>query len=377
MNGLSEGLTSPRAAVSLALRVAALFLGFNLLYLAVNPIEEGRLPTVYNTLLPGRLRATWTNGKGLYVSETRVSRILADLTAARPKQPDEYRVFVLGSSESWGAYVKPEEVFPIVLDDMGLTAPDGRHVRVYNVAYPLPDSLKDLLFTAYFLKHNFQPDLILFALNPYTFNPPSGDLHPLLLANPDLAYEVVRTYGLSGIPHLDDLAAGAPAWERHNFFSERGDLAYWLTNQGFGLAWALTGIDYDLPTLGRQSKYGGTLEWTNIRPGTLDALKQMTAERQVGLMLFSSPSNYTAPPYNQWIRAEAERLQLPFLDCRELLPTSEFTNSGLHLTPQGHQILAEQLAEWLRARWNEPDMPLVSACPDHQEGQEQQTMPLG
>jgi hypothetical protein len=367
---LPDELARPRAALGLAARVLLLFVGFNLLYLAVNPIEEGRLPTLYNTVLPGRLRATWTNAKGLYVSETRISRVLSDLTAARPKQADEYRVFVLGSSETWGAYVLPEETLPAALDRQGLTAPDGRRVRVYNLAYPLPDSLKDLLITAYFLEHNFQPDLILYALNPYTFNPPSGDLHPLLLANPDLSEQLVQNYGLNGIPHLNSLLAlvGSPAWARHNFFSERGDLAYWLTNQAYGLAWALTGLDYDLPTLGRQSKYGGTLEWTNIRPGTLEALDQMTREHHVGLMLFSSPSNYSAPGYNQWIRDQAEHLGLPFLDCRELLPTPEFTNSGLHLTANGQEQLAGQLAAWTRARWTAPGAPLVSECPDHQEG---------
>jgi hypothetical protein len=366
---LPELLTSPRAAVGLIMRVVILFLGFNLLYVVVNPIEEGRLPTLYNTLLPGRLRATWTNSTALYVNETRVSRILSDLTAARPKQPDEYRVFVLGSSETWGAFVRPEEAFPMVLDRLGLTAPDGRQVRVYDVAYPLADSLKDLVFATYFFRHHFQPDLILYALNPYSFNPLGGGLHPLLLANTDLADEVVQTYRLTDIPHLEDLAAavGSSAWERHNFFSERGDLAYWLSNQAYGLAWALTGEDIVLPRLGRQSKYGGNLDWTNIRPGTLEALQQMTNEQGIGLMLFSSPSNYTAPLYNQWIYDEAEHLKLPFLDCRELLPFAEFTNTGLHMTPRGHRELADQIADWMQARWETPEMPLLSACPNHQE----------
>jgi hypothetical protein len=365
---LSETLTSPRAALGLALRVLALFIGFNLLYIAANPIDEGRLPTLYNTVLPGRLRMVWTSGNGLFVSETRIPRMLADITAARPKQQDEYRIFVLGSSETWGAYVLPEETVSAVLDSLGLTAPDGRQVRVYNVAFPVPDGLKDLVFADYFLKHHFQPDLILFALNLSTLNPPN--LHPLLLANPDITDAVVQAYRLSDIPHLDDLsqAVQPPAWERHNFLAERGDLAAWLTNQAYGFAWTLTGIDFNLPELGQQKEYADHVEWTNHRPGLLEALQQAAESHQAEVMLYASPSASSAPLFNRWIRGEAERLNLPFLDCRQLLPVSEFTNTRLHITPRGHKELANQIAIWLQERWNNPSMPLISDCPNNQEG---------
>src|SRR5215470_13893081 len=118
---------------------------FNVLYLAAKPFQYGGLPSLYNIVFPGRLRMYWTDKDSYMVNETKMPRLLADLTVARPKTEDEYRVIVLGSSETWGYFNRPQDTWPVVLDSIGLKSPDGKQVRFYNLSYPIADGLKDLI----------------------------------------------------------------------------------------------------------------------------------------------------------------------------------------------------------------------------------------
>jgi hypothetical protein len=57
--------------------------------------------------------------------------------------------------------------------------------------------------------------------------------------------------------------------------------------------------------------------------------------------------------YNRWLSAETTRLGLPYLDLHDLLEPTEFFDT-LHVTPAGHQRIAERVAQvlepMLRAR---------------------------
>src|SRR6187401_2865823 len=100
---LHQGLSGGKSIIHIVLRAALWMIAFNILYLVVNPFQNGGLPTLYNSLFPGRLRVAWTNSDSPYVvNELKLPRLLADLTVAQPKAADEFRVIVLGSSETWG-----------------------------------------------------------------------------------------------------------------------------------------------------------------------------------------------------------------------------------------------------------------------------------
>jgi hypothetical protein len=57
-------------------------------------------------------------------------------------------------------------------------------------------------------------------------------------------------------------------------------------------------------------------------------------------------TNAAVSDFSEWIRAETERRQLTYLDLRDLLPPELFIDS-LHPTPQGHQRIAERIAQAL------------------------------
>src|SRR5215216_3733498 len=91
-----------RFTASVVTQVVGLFLVFNLIYLDAQPLRNPHL-TIYNSLVPGRLRFPYTeDDTALFVNETLLPRLIADHIISQPKAADEYRVIVLGSSETWG-----------------------------------------------------------------------------------------------------------------------------------------------------------------------------------------------------------------------------------------------------------------------------------
>lgn len=358
-----------RFVLKVVVRVAILLLVFNLLYLLVRPLESGK-PTLYNGPVPGRLRMAWRDvgEHPPLTNEVKLPRLLADHVISRPKQPDEYRVIVLGGSQTWGYLSRAEDTMPLVLDSMGLTTPDGRRVRSYNLAYVWAHGFKDLLIMHYVLAHtDFQPDLVIVVATHLSFDP-LRDPHWLVTDNPELAVEVAEKYGLTQL-NLEQAYAEvnrAPWWQRHNFFSERDDLAYWFTNQLYGLAWTTTGIDQNIPDeIPRKTKYGGPVGWHLRQPGVFEAFVEMADDYQVELLFLSPPVNERSQYYEAWLAKQSLDLGVPILACSDLLPPTEFTNTNLHITDYGHRLLAEQVAMRLQALWQDPDGSPFAACPPY------------
>jgi hypothetical protein len=292
----------------------------------------------------------WTDRDAYMVSELKLPRLVADLTVAQPKAADEYRIIILGSSETWGYLNHARDTWPVLLDEMGLQTPDNRRVRVYNLAYPGADSMKDLLLAQFIVDYSLQPDVIVWAVNSNTFDPNDSISH-LLRANPDLALQVVERYNLIDIP-LDDVRATAAlrGWRRQTFFEERDHVAYWLLNQINGIFWAIGNVDYPIPAVvpRRSSAVAEPRFWTNHRPGSLEALVDVVQSRNIGFAVLATPANYRAPDFTSWLAESLRSRGIRFLDCTALLPFHEFTNTNLHFSAHGHRLLAEQVAQWLR-----------------------------
>ena len=116
---------------------------------------------------------------------------------------------------------------------------------------------------------------------------------------------------------------------------------------------------------GRQTQYecqktidDDALYFTNFQQWNmleyLDALRQQTgvevlvvnwpvAHEPVGDCYNVRYTNATLAEYNRWIAEQARARGLPFLDLHDLLPPEEFVDS-LHVTPAGHQLIAERVA---------------------------------
>jgi hypothetical protein len=206
-----------------------------------------------------------------------------------------------------------------------------------------------------------KPDLIVFTVNSYTFAPLTIT-HALALANPENAIRLHREYHLSAIP-LDGVTDNS--WlASHNFWAERSEIVAWLNNQVYGIVWAESQVDYPPLTASSGLPFGGNIPWENTRPGILNAIATLAAQREIPLLLVSVPVDYTSS-FSKWIQEQAEELKIPLLDCSSLLPPESFTNTLLHVNSQGQERFAKRVSDWLQRWLLNPELSrqTVTYCP--------------
>jgi hypothetical protein len=356
--------------IQVAWRVLAWFVAFNLLYLIVQPLDHPI--TLYNSVFPGRLRFEWQDQRTLQVSvpELKLSRLLADHILSRRKQPDEYRILMLGSSELWGVLRRDEETAPVVFDRMGIQTGEGRRVRSYNLGYISPSAFKDLMILHYILMYRSdEPDAVILFINSNSLGIVS-EPNPLYADNADLGLEVMHRYEIQEIEYqsLLNSASMLPGWIRHSFIGERDNISYWLMNQFFGFGWLATGSDQVFPPDGEVIPFQGgrgadLVRWTiDQQKGTLEGFSTLSKEHHFFMGIVVVPMNFDAPGFVDALAGRTQALGIPLLDCSMLLPFGEFTDSPLHMSATGHQLLAGEVAHWLETRWADPHAPLWSEC---------------
>jgi hypothetical protein len=353
-----------RFFIQMVRKTLLLFIFFNVIYVLVQPLANPSL-TLYNRLFPGRLRFVWTDKTGNYlVNETLLPRLLGDHIVSRPKADNEYRIVVLGSSETWGFLDLAQNTMPVVLDSMNLRTPDGRRVRVYNLAYVFADAFKDMLILKTALDMGVQPDLILLNTNISSYAP-RNPTHWLSEDNADLALAVIKQYHIESIP-LEPLLArtnSAPSWWRHSFVAQRSDIAAWLTNQVYGFAWSAIHEDYPIEGIGRDAPNLRRLfDPPLTRPDVIDAIAHMAQEQRIPLYMIETPVNFIySDSYRSWLEERTRFLGIPLLNCSALLPP--LRTHGLHFDAEGQRLFADEVASWLEQHWENP--PLLTTCPDN------------
>lgn len=345
----STGPLTWLSVLGIMLKVLLMLAAFNLCYLVANPLHYGGLPTLYNWLVPGRLRMVFIDHfypDAYGVNELKLPRILSDHIIARASEADSLRLVVLGSSEVWGYLNRPGETMPVILDGLHLQTQNQHTIRSFNLAYVQADIFKDLMLAHFLIEFGYHPDVLLLVVNPYSFQPALAS-HFLVENNPEVALEVAQHYGLNEIPmEAVTKTLTKPGWQRRNFFEEREHLAYWLMNQSYAFSWAATGIDVKYSDEYAVQTY--QLSWAVSRPGVLEALAALSHQNKIPLLVMAHPMKMSVPGYQEWLRAETARLDLPLLDCVDLLQSSTwFTNTPLHITAEGHRALAYETARWL------------------------------
>ncbi len=150
-------------------------------------------------------------------------------------------------------------------------------------------------------------------------------------------------------------------------------LADWLRLQLHGLAWAAIGIDQAFPaeiTL-RQSDFEADYSWYgHAQEEPLDDLAfdvfqaGMRWTEDIPLLIVNEPiyissgqnsdirynSFYPRWAYDQYRELLAEQMQgQNYLDVWDLIPPDEFTDTPVHLTPEGTRLLAERIGAELES----------------------------
>src|SRR5258708_17654095 len=156
-------------------KALALFLLINVIYYFVQPMRVLDRITVYNTLVPGRLRLPFSESPDVSYSliMDHLNQMVASHEVARSKEADEFRVVLLGDSSVWGYLLDPNQTQAGCLNQLGLTVQSGprggQKVHFYNLGYPTLSVMKDLLI----LRHTFRykPDLFVWSTTLAALDP--------------------------------------------------------------------------------------------------------------------------------------------------------------------------------------------------------------
>src|SRR5687768_6822356 len=119
------------------LRGLALFALCNLIFAAVYSMQLLGNLSLYNRFLPGRMRLPYGENAALWynVSSTNLDALFASHVLQQPKAPDEFRVILLGDSNTWGWLLRHNETLAAAINDAQATVGE-RRIVAYNLGYP-------------------------------------------------------------------------------------------------------------------------------------------------------------------------------------------------------------------------------------------------
>ena len=344
------------------LKALLLFVIFNLL-LAYLPDASGKEQlSLYNNLTPGRQRFPFGEAPqqaynfSLYDLDAMYSTLVVSDQAGNK---DEFRIFLLGDSSVWGTLLKPEETLAGLLNTAGLAC-NGNPVKFYNLGYPTISLTKDLMVLERAIR--YQPDLVIWLTTLEAFPLEKQLASPLALNNPQRIQPLVDEYNLplEVTPQVEDF------WSR-TLWGQRRTLADWLRLQVYGIMWAATSVDqfydeYEPATWDLEADenyYDFTppnlpneqLLWQAL-PAALDIAGETPLWIVNEPIMISAGENsdirynffYPRWAYDQYRTELAQRSQhlgIPYLDAWDWIDPGEFTNSAIHLTPEGEEGICE------------------------------------
>jgi hypothetical protein len=319
--------------------------------------------SLYNHVVPGRPRLPFgeTPQRSYNLSLFNLEAMFAshEITA-EPINKEEYRVILLGDSSVWGTLLKPGDTLAGKLNARALTI-CGKPAHFYNLGYPTISLTKDVLILQRALKE--KPDLGVWVTSLEAFPVDKQYASPLAANNRALVQPI--------------LGGDIPAEESSSFLDttlvgRRREFADWARLQLYGIPWAATGIDQDYPANYPKADIDLEADETfhNLKPGddltstlawdVLEKGMKLAGDNHLPMVLVNEPIlisngansdlryNFYYPrwafdAYRDGLSSRAEEAGWTFLDAWNAVPMDQFTNSAIHLTPAGEDLLADKL----------------------------------
>ncbi len=286
--------------------------------------------------------------------------MFASHIVSQPKSPNEYRVLVLGDSAVWGVGLTPQQTLPGQLDALNLNC-GSKILRAYNLSFPRSSATKDLMILDKAM--SYQPDEIVWLITWYTLMPKTRDDHPLIQQNPAEFYKLASRF--------DFLPKN---YKKPNLISQFTDqnraLFRVLRYQLYSLLQIATGLDQipgppeQLPSqLSKDPTFEGMKPpELNVANVSLDQVKDFyQLAGNVPVILVNEPmevlsnvpnSNiyyndyyprWVYDQYRQYVSKDAAQSHWDYLDLWNVFPPSYYTDTPLHLNPEGETELAKML----------------------------------
>lgn len=353
------------------IRALFLLVVFNFLYAALNPGPLLAKLSAYNLLFPGRLRLPYGEKpeRDYNISLSSLEAMFAshEITG-KPKSASEFRLVLIGDSSIWGFLLPPDKTLAAYINEAAIELPDGRVVRAFNLGYPVMSLAKDLLILSEAM--TYKPDLIIWPITLESFPEDKQLSHPLLQQNPEKVRTINEKYSLGLDVHSPELVE-ASFWNE-TIIGSRRSLADLLRLQLYGVMWAATGIDHENPGTytPRQEDLPADTTFHNIpgpvlKKGDLAFDMLFAGHRiagQVPVLLVNEPMfisqgknshiryNFFYPrwaydDYRQHLHTLSQENGWHYLDLWDAVDNNQFTNSAIHMTPEGTRQFARLLIE--------------------------------
>ena len=360
-----------RTALVIAGKALVLFAFLNFLFFIWNPLPAlGRI-SAYNKLFPGRVRLPYgDNPQSSYnISLFNLNAMLASHELWGSEKPqDEFRVILIGDSATWGFLLPPEHTLSAYINEENIKLPHGKRLHAYNLGYPVMSLTKDLLFLDRALQ--FNPDMIIWPVTLESFPKDKLLFPPLLQNNPEAVLDLLSRYNLDLEIPTDELE-GASLWDR-TITGARRSLADIVRLQLYGVMWAATGIDQEIPDTftPRMEDLPEDLNFHEIPPPQLDeeqlAFDVLNAgiERagNIPVLILNEPMfvsqgvnselryNFYYPrwafdDFREMMSEQSEAKKWNYYDFWNAIPAAEFTNSAIHMTPEGTRQFAGMISD--------------------------------
>ncbi|MEA3327007.1 MAG: hypothetical protein U9R53_06825 [Chloroflexota bacterium] len=326
--------------------------------------------SLYNLVFPGRARLPFGENptEAYNLSFYDLEAMFASHEINRgPKPPEEFRIIMIGDSATWGTLLPPEDTLSGLINQDNLKTTDGRTVRAYNLAYPTMSLTKDLMILDIAL--TYDPNLILWPVSLESFPRKAQIETPLVANNPERAYPLIERFDLA-LDGQSESFVESTFWNR-TLIGRRRAILDAIQLQMYGILWAATGVDQTYPddfTPAQRDFEAGDDNFKNWSPPNLP-LDQMAWEildagvalaGDIPVLVINEPIliskgknsdvryNFFYPrwAYDQYrlIMSEyAEDAPWAYIDLWDSVPSDAFTNSALHLTPDGSQLFYQTL----------------------------------
>jgi hypothetical protein len=358
-----------RSIFRVVVKAGLLFALFNLVFALLDPIEALGSVSLYNTVLPGRERLPYgeDSARSYNLSLYNIPAMLHSHVVAQPKAAGEFRVLVIGDSATWGWFLKNDDTLAGNLNAQHLTAPDGRRIVAYNLGYPILSLTKDVLILDAALA--YQPDLIVWPVTLESFPRDKQLFSPIVQNNAARVRRLIDEYGLQ-LDRSDPRLVERDFWGQ-TIVGQRRALADWLRLQIYGFSWAATGIDQYIPDRIklRQSDFEADVSWQSFKqPATLTendlAFDVLAAGVKTAgptpILIVNEPifistgknsdlrynSFYPRWAYDQYhalLAGVAQANGWRYLDVWNSIAPDQFTDTPVHLTPQGSAQYASSI----------------------------------
>jgi hypothetical protein len=343
-----------RKPLRILIKSIVLFAVFNYSFVLVPNSAIWQL-SLYNTVLPGRPRFTQEADLDLLFDTHEI--------ASSMQRPNEYKVLVLGDSSTWGTLLNPEETFSGVINASNFETCQNRPVHVYNLGIAQLSLFKDLIILQRAM--DFHPDLVIWMV---TLNSTIREIkqHPIVNDNPEIAQELIDKYKLG----IKINAVNTVSIEQKTFLARKNDFARFIQFQLDGLRWLSTGEDSHKEyrpigmDVSADHKFGGlpppTLDPHLIEFEVLNA--GISVAQGTPLIIVNEPiqiatgnnteirynKNYPRWAYDQYrdlMKIQAEQNHWNYKDYWDLVPPTEFSDSAVHRTVQGEEIVTKKIEE--------------------------------